>query len=126
MTGCGESAPCRLGRQPQDPPSPHHVTLPGSWACTVVPGPFGAGVCALVVVLLVASVVLSGLAVTLLVALGVAGLPVVASWMMRPAAVVWGCWLGTSRVLEVWGRGVEPGPEDMAFRIQSLRRVIRA
>lgn len=84
----------------------------------------GAGVCPLVV-LLADSVLLSGLVVTLLVALGVAGL-VVASWTVRPAAVVLGGWLGISRVLEVWGRSVEPGPEDMAFRIQSLSRVTRA
>lgn len=84
----------------------------------------GAGVCLLVVVLL-ADVVLSGLVVTLMVALRVAGLPVLASGM-RPAAVVVGGWLGMSRVLEVWGRDMELGSEDMAFRIQSLRRVMRA
>lgn len=91
-----------------------------------VPGALGAGVCPLVVVLLADNVVLSGLVVTLMVALGVAGLPVVASGLMRPAAVVLGNSLGISRVLEVWGRAVELGSEDMAFRIQSLRRVMRA
>lgn len=68
----------------------------------VVPGAFGAGVCPLVVVLLADNVVLSGLVVTLMVALGVAGLLVVASGIMRPSAVVCGGSLGVSRVLEVW------------------------
>lgn len=90
----------------------------------MVPRTLRSGVCALVVVLLTDSVVLGVRVVTLLVALGVAGLLVVASWRVRPAVL--GGWFGISPVLEVWGRGVELGPEDMAFRIQSLRRVIRA
>lgn len=104
--------------------TPHGVTIPGSWECVVVPRTFRSGVCALVVVLLADSVVLGVLVVTLLVALGVAGPLVVASWRVRPAVL--GGWFGLSHVLEVWGRGVELGPEDMAFRIQSWRRVTRA
>lgn len=111
---------------PSLPPgiTPRGVTIPGSWECVVVPRTFRSGVCALVVVLLADSVVLGVLVVALLVALGVAGLLVVASWRVRPAVL--GGWFGLSHVLEVWGRGVELGPEDMAFRIQSWRRVMRA
>lgn len=72
------------------------------------------------------SVVLSGLVVTLLVPLGVAGLLVVASWMARAAAEVLESWLGISCVLEACGRGVELRPEDITLRIQSLRLVMRA
>lgn len=67
----------------------------------VVPRTFRSGVCALVVVLLADSVVLGVLVVTLLVALGVAGPLVVASWRVRPAVL--GGWFGLSHVLEVWG-----------------------
>lgn len=81
--------------------TPHGVTIPGSWECVVVPRTFRSGVCALVVVLLADSVVLGVLVVTLLVALGVAGPLVVASWRVRPAVL--GGWFGLSHVLEVWG-----------------------